>query len=326
MTTYTRGDILIYTNNGLKRLDKLNQIDDLILDTNGEYQKIVNYIKNNVHNKKIYKLKLFNIIDNVFINNNIYSIQNIPYELKNIEIPNYLETKKIKPSMVYIKNLTDFDFVACPILKFNENDDTDNNEDFYRFLGILLIHYNNESISLNEEENKNTIAFIHKYLFNNNIDFTFENNNTFKFKIIENYDNYNNLNKNKYISIIKGLLEVNVNTNINNSYISFKIPNNKKLFYFIKNIFIKFGILISANFIENDKIPYYNVKIPKTGIVCDIFNISKNYDDFLNYFIYDNLIWTKIKTINKIDKYSGLIFSIELENNSCYCTESGIIS
>ena len=32
MSNYIRGDLLIYTDNGIKRLDKLNKTDDMVLN------------------------------------------------------------------------------------------------------------------------------------------------------------------------------------------------------------------------------------------------------------------------------------------------------
>jgi hypothetical protein len=49
----------------------------------------------------------------------------------------------------------------------------------------------------------------------------------------------------------------------------------------------------------------YVIKIPQKTDITDN-----------NYFIYDNYIWSKIKKINKSDKYNGQLFTLKLKDNS----------
>lgn len=315
---------LIYTTNGISKFK--NNIE--IIDENGQKKFINNIISNNLKNKLVYRIKINNTIDNIFFEplTQILSIQNIPHDLKINEIPDYLDynNKYSKISFNNIKNITDFDYICYPIINFNEDDNNEN--EFYRFLGICLMNNFSNNINLLTEENKNTIAFINKYLFNNNIQYEVnevnEYNTHIKFNCpITNYDNkYNNLNKANSKLLLKGILELYYTKNNDNSYITIKLNiKARNIIYIIKFLLIKFNILISSNYIDE----YYIIKIPKIGIVAEILNINKNYDNTLNYFIYQNYICTKIKSITKINNFNGYINT--LENNEKYISEAGIV-
>ena len=340
MTNYIRGDLLLYTNKGLKRLDKISKYDIINGNNIDEITK---------HNLKgysyLFKIKTLHNIDNYYLsgNNKIYCIQNIPYDLKMKDCPNFIEDNKriCTPSFINVNELTDFDYIGYPIINANDNananandndnnndnanaNDNDNNndnandnandndndnanDDKYRFLGLILL--DQFIFSLNNNINTNTIGFLNKYLHNNNIPFEIFNNNiTTSIKIdisdktiLLKQDELLNLSSENIKKIIKGFIEINsvINT------------NDKTVFYFLKNLFMKVGILLNANYINNN----YVIKIPQS-----LEETEKNY------FIYDNYIWSKIKKIGKTDKYFGHLYSIKMTNNSKYLTEVGVIS
>jgi hypothetical protein len=156
--------------------------------------------------------------------------------------------------------------------------------------------------------NKNTIGFLNKYLHNNNIPFEIFNNNittTIKFNINDikllTITEINSLSNNYIKILIDGFSEINTTIN----------TNDKSIFYLLKNIYIKNGILLTASYMNNN----YVIKIPQKT------DVSEN-----NYFIYDNYIWSKIKKITKSDKYNGQLFTLKLKDNSKVLTEVGIIS
>ena len=239
MTNYIRGDLLLYTNKGLKRLDKISKHDVINGNNIDEITK---------HNLKgysyLFKIKTLHNIDNYYLsgNNKIYCIQNIPYDLKMKDCPNFIEDNKriCTPSFINVNELTDFDYIGYPI------------------------DISDKTILLKKEE------------------------------IL-------NLSSENIKKVIKGFIEINsvINT------------NDKTVFYFLKNLFMKIGILLNANYINNN----YVIKIPQS-----LEETEKNY------FIYDNYIWSKIKKIGKTDKYFGHLYSIKMANNSKYLTEIGVIS
>ena len=315
MTNYIRGDLLLYTNKGLIRIDKVSNSD--LVYTSDNYSEIAEITKHNVKGfSYLFKIKTIHNIDNYYIsgNNKIYCIQNIPYDLKMKDCPNFIdENKRIcNPSFINVNELTDFDYIGYPIITTNtdnndNNDDDNNDDDKYRFQGLILL--DQYIFNLNNNINKNTIGFLNKYLHNNNIPFEIYNNNistSIKIDLKENpivlnQEELLNLSTENTKKLIKGFIEVNTVIN----------TTNKNLFYFLKNLFMEVGILLSANYINNN----YVIKIPQS---------LEEPDN--NYFIYNNYIWSKIKKIGKADKYFGQLYIIKMEKNNNYLTEVGLIS
>lgn len=309
MTNYIRGDLLLYTNKGLKRIDKLTKYD-LIYGDN-KYSEISEITKYNVKGYPyLFKIKTIHNIDNYYVsgNNKIYSIQNIPYDLKMKDCPAFIEDNRriCNPSFINVNELTDFDYLGYPIISNDDNNNEDD-DDKYRFQGLILL--DQYIFNLNNNINKNTIGFLNKYLHNNNIPFEIFNNNISTSIKIDLKDNpivlkpeeLLNLSYENTKKVIKGFIEVNsvVNT------------INKNLFYFLKNLFMKVGILLSANYINNN----YVIKIPQS------LEETEN-----NYFVYNNHLWSKIKKIGKADKYIGQLYTIKMQENNKYLTEVGLIS
>jgi hypothetical protein len=95
MSKLLRGDLLIFTNRGLIRLDTINKDDKILAidkDNNYYYEEIEEISK---FFKKKYKL---NKIDNLYLNDNIQvkAIQNIPYNYDMNDIKNYIDDYKNK--------------------------------------------------------------------------------------------------------------------------------------------------------------------------------------------------------------------------------------
>jgi hypothetical protein len=308
MSNYIRGDLLIYTNNGIKRLDKINIKEDKIFNENNSLEEIEELSKNSINGYYLYKIKTIHNIDNYYLGgtNKILCIQNIPFELKIKECVNYIEnnTRNCSPTYVNVNNITDFDYIGFP----NINDDNidEDDEDKYRFQGLILLKQN--IFNLNNNLNKNTIGFLNKYLHNNNIPFEIFNNNittTIKFNIDDiellKITEINKLSYNNIKFLINGFSEMNTLVN----------TNDKTIFYLLKNIYMRNGILLTANYMNNN----YVIKIPQKSEITES-----------NYFIYDKYIWSKVKKITKTDKYNGQLFTLKLKNNSKILSEIGIIS
>ena len=106
-----RGDLLVYTNKEIKRIDKITETD-IILNNNLNSIEIDNIEKKSVKNYYLYKMKTINNIDNYYLdaNNKIYSIQNIPYDLKINDCVNYIQDnlKYCSPSF---KNINECLFI-----------------------------------------------------------------------------------------------------------------------------------------------------------------------------------------------------------------------
>lgn len=304
-----RGDLLVYTNKEIKRIDKLEESDIIFNKI-----EIENIEKKNVKNYYLYKIKLNNNIDNYYLdaNNSILCIQNIPFDMKPKDCVNYINDnlRICSPSFKNVKDISDFDYVGFPYTNDNNSTITQEEIDKYRFQGIIL--FNNTTFDLNNNLNRNTIGFLNKYLHNNNIKFELTDNNTNSKIIINDLSTFPILNTEELINLsyiqtlhlIKGFSEINSVFNV----------TNKNLFYLIKFLYMKVGFLISANF--NKITNSYNIKIP---------NVNDTTSE-RNYFIYDNYIWIKIKRIEKVDKYTGVLYKLNLKNKEKFLSEIGIIS
>ncbi len=172
------------------------------------------------------------------------------------------------------------------------------------FQGLVLMKQT--TFNLNNNLNKATIDFLISYLDKNEIRYEMFNNNittTIKFNLDDikllTMTEINNLNYNQVKMLIKGFEELN-------STIS---TTEKSLFFQLKNIYFKVGILLSANYMNNN----YVIKIPPQTET--------------NYFIYNNYIWFKIKKIVKTQvNYNGPLLSLKLKNNDKFLSEIGFIS
>uniref|UniRef100_A0A6C0CE81 Uncharacterized protein n=1 Tax=viral metagenome TaxID=1070528 RepID=A0A6C0CE81_9ZZZZ len=296
-----RGDLLIYTKNGIKRLDH-------IYDNSKISPEIDEINQKNIKNYYLYKLKTIHNIDYSYLdaNNKILCIQNLPYELKMNECKKFIEDNLsiCSPKFVSVNNITDFDYIGYPLLNsednLNEDFDEVSNDDKYRFQGLILLGQNN--FTLNNNINNNTIGFLNKYLHNNNIPYEIYNNNVtttikFNLKDVTNVDDINTLSLTNIRKVINGFCELNTTVN----------TTDKNVFYFLKYIFLQIGVLISAHYVNS-----YIIKIP---------NLAEKES---NYFIYNNYIWSKVKKNVKTDKYNGQLFKLSLNQN--ILTEAGIIS
>jgi len=293
-----RGDLLIYTKNGVKRLDYIFNNSELSPEIETIEQK-------NIKNYYLYKLKTIHNIDYSYLdaNNKILCIQNLPYDIKISECSKYIDDNlgNCAPKFISVNNISEFDYIGYPFVNNEEQDENkDENNDKYRFQGLILLGQN--VFTLNNNSNNSTIGFLNKYLHNNNIPYEIYNNNvttTIKFdlKNVNNIDDINSLSLTNLKKVINGFCELNSTVN----------TNDKNIFYFLKFIFLQIGVLISAHYVNS-----YVIKIP---------NLAEKEK---NYFIYGNYIWSKVKKVVKTEKYNGQIYTLSLHNH--LLTEAGIIS
>ena len=210
-------------------------------------------------------------------------------------------------------------------------------------------------ITLNNSTKKNTVEFVEEYLRNNNIHYWSNDNtsnkavgNSYNIRFTNNnfdldydkiYDSkkekyinteYLNLNRNNTLYLIKGLLETDGHIDKEIYYSS----SSSKLIYDLKYLLLKFGIDCSGN-IRNDigkndiirrddgsetkivtKKLSYTLRIPKNIVFTEIFEDfqSDNYD---KSFIYNGIIWSRIKTI-ETEYYEGNLYDINVSNNHNY--------
>lgn len=296
MSKYLRGDLLVFSNRGLIRLDNLAKEDKILTldkDNNYYYEEIEEISK--IFKKK-YKL---NKIDNFYLNNNIQvkAVKNIPfnYDLTNIhnliyyDQSNYLQKSSIG-------DLSDFDFLGFPLnLPLSHDNSYDN--DYYRFQGLILTSY----LKFNNEYDKSSIEFLEKYLKSREIPFEIRKEGFSTLFDISNqrkivFDDIFKMTKDELTEFINGIME---NSN------EFNITDNE-VFKIIKYTCMLLGMSLTSYFKDGKN----HIKILKED---------------KNNFIYDNFVWNKIRYIKKVD-FTGNVYSLSLKTNNFYLTEFGLIS
>jgi len=298
MNKLLRGELLVFTNRGLIRMDTITK-EDMILtidkDNNYHYEEVEEI-------SKVFKKKCkLNKIDNYYFTNNIQmkAIQNIPfnYDLKNIQ--SYLDDNKNRCLLkANVGELSDFDFIGFPLnISLNKSSLLSNNNDFYRFQGIIITSY----LKFNNEYDKTSIEFLENYLKSNEIPYEIKKDvisTSFEFA------NQRKININDIFLMTKDELMEFLNGIIENSN-EFNITDNE-IFKIIKFTCLFLGIGFTSYF-KDGKI---HIKILKED---------------KNNFIYDNFVWNKIKYIKKVD-FTGNLYSLSLKSNNFYLTELGFIS
>ena len=314
MFKYFKGDLLIFTNRGLIRIDNVKKTD-LILTLNKDgdlYYEEIDEIEK-VYKKKytLNKVNLQNSVDSYFVNDNIEikAIQNIPLNIEFNDVPDYL---KYNHSSCYksskIADLSTFDYTGFPTtININIDNKQDKEDNYYRFQGILLGIGNLSTYVFDTEKNNETIDFVCAYLKDNNMNYDLiKNNSTTKIVINANASielkDVLMMTKEQLKLLANGIIEVN-------NYLT--ISNNKQLYSIIKYTFLLLGVSISSYYKDG----FIHIKISK--------KLSTTH---YNYFNYNDLIWNKVKSVKKINNYNGFLFSLKLKTNNHYLTDFGFIS
>ena len=268
---------------------------------------------------------------------------------KNIIKPEYSDASKL--------TLDDIIGYPIPKFNYENTDNIDYYRMIGIILGDGHITSNKKEIgiTLNNITKKNTVKFVEDYLKNNNIHY-WSNDNTYdkavgnSYSIRFTYNNFNldyhniydskkekyinseylNLNRNNTLYLIKGLLETDGHINKEIYYSS----SSLRLIYDLKYLLLKFGIDCSGN-IRNDigkshiirrdngsetkivtKKLSYTLRIPKNIVFAEIFE-DFQCDNYHKSFIYDGIIWSRIKSI-ETEYYKGNLYDINVSNNHNY--------
>jgi|688.fasta_scaffold01811_18 hypothetical protein len=305
MSKFLKGELLIFTNKGLVRIDNLNKETHLILalkEDGSYYFDEIDEINKIYKNKyQLNKITFNNNIDNYLINDNIIikSIQNIPNSIETPEICEYLSYNESRCKInAKTSELSSFDFIGFPTNINIENENKEEDNDYYRFQG-LYISTNNFTTDIT---NKEIFDFIINYLNINNIKYVINDKN----KIIINdckkivLNDLLKLNKEQLLIFTKSLIEITNEFNI----------KNKDDYYLIKYAYLLSGICIRSYYLDG----YIQIKIPR-----------KTSDSYYYYFNYNNNLYNKIRNIKKIVN-NGFLYSLKLKNNNYYLTDIGFIS
>lgn len=330
-------DTIIYTFTGAKRAcDVVN--GDKVITHDGSFKPVLKVIKNSVV-KEVYVIKTLHNIMNTKCTgeHQIYTIKTSDPKLSIHTLIDRKIKGQISGSYVNASELQIGDLVCYPIPKQENITFYDNN--YMRFYGIWLSngYDNNGNVGINipkSSDRDNTILFIKDMFMQEGIPITINENaikkmtqikwDEAKYKIFHDNDRnrtfinpkYFNASRNNIVHILKGLLELRKkNTrNVNIKVGSYLFACSIKLLFLITGNLIKGYRDNNKNFILN--VPLWE----------EFFEKSSNIKTTANKdFVYNNgSIWTRIKNI-RIQKYSGIVYDFNIEDNHNYLTEMGLV-
>lgn len=352
-------DTWVYSKIGPKQMCEVTTEDELVT-IDGTFKKVNQIIKNEV-NKYILEIRATNTLFPIKVTkeHQLYLIKNQKKTLNFSLIKNRLNQKIIKPAYYSANELNEDDLVGFAIPTY-ECDNEIHDLDYYKFYGMMLgggfICRNKESgIALGVVSKYESIEFIRNYLKKHNIIYwesfrkncisiKWSNYNNDKLNInaslLYNSDHkkqittsYLHLPKNKILQMIEGLLKTD-GSNLKELYFC---NTSLNLIMQMRYLFLRLGILTSGNIKDHrgeshitshgDKITtkqiYYKLRIPKHPNLSTIIKFKKN-GKYFKYFEYDNMLWGRIKTINKI-QYSGEVYDFNMIDNHNYLTDMGIV-
>jgi len=135
-------DTLVYTQDGVKRMDEITCKDYLLtnnIENNKNEFKKVNGISINDVSEEIYEIRGKYAFEGVKVTgeHEIYVLQGQRKILNFKVIKNRLDKKLLEPKFITVKELKDNDMVGYPIPTY-ENDNVNYDEEFCRFYGIMI--------------------------------------------------------------------------------------------------------------------------------------------------------------------------------------------
>ena len=347
----------IYTTEGPKQIQNCVANKTKIFTTNGP-EKIGNVLEhpydgdtlsiNTLHSYKPLTITL---------EHPVLALKNLKKGLNYCLIKKRLENNTIFPEWVDAKDLTLNDMLIFTIPKYEKDISNISPDDCYMY-GLLLGdgHMSNSStqnyISLHKE-NKNDVAeFVKNYLNARCVRYFEDNQNNTKrirwnktlelpFRYSTLYDenkdkrvhiDWLNLPLDKAKYIVKGLIK---SDGCINKEITFD-STSENLIESMRYILLRMGIptggyirdrigekhtSVYGDVIENKKVSYC-LRIPKVKEITDMLDIDEG--TFQKYFTYNNMIFTRISSINK-STYSGALYDLQMNKTHDYMVHNGTV-
>ena len=330
-----RGDTHVYTRTGARKIDKIKQGDN-ILTSDGTFQKVIQTVTNEI-NIETYRIRTNNSIDTVYVTpeHQIYTLQNMP-SLPNHEMADYIENnKKPTPSYVAVKDLTSFDYIGYPIPIFNN--ETEYDEDMCMYSGIISgngsVVGDEQKVSFYRDKGYDMRMFLINFLKQHKVEhsvYSEKNLNVIKWNLkngVKPIKDFLSLNKDCTKKFLKAMLKAN-GCHISDSYtcMFYNADEMKKyICYYVKYLFLKLGVLVDGFYKSDYK--YNVVCIPYCTELFEIFEYTKSKPDntLLTFFKHDNVLWTGIKSIDKMPVFEGHVYDLKIQDNHNYVTEMGIV-
>ena len=347
----------IYTTEGPKQIQNCVANKTQIFTTNGP-EKIENVLEHSYEGdtlciKTLHSYKPLTITPE----HPVFALRNQKKGINYNVIKNRLENNTINPEWVDAKDLTLNDMLVFTIPEYEKDVNNISQDDCYMY-GLLLGdgHMSNSStynyISLHSENKKDIAMFVKSYFTERCVRYFEDNkNNTTRIrwnKTLELPFRYNTLyneykekrvhvdwlnlpiEKAKYI--VKGLIKSDGCIHKELTFDS----TSENLVESMRYILLRMGIPTSGyirdrvgekhtsvygDVIENKKISYC-LRIPKVSEITNMLNIEEG--SFQKYFTYDNMIFTRISSIDK-STYSGTLYDLQMNKTHDYMIHNGTV-
>jgi ribonucleoside-diphosphate reductase alpha chain len=352
-------DTWVYSKSGPKQMQDVTT-DDNLITIDGTFKKVNEVIKNNVQ-KEILEIRATNTLFPVKVTkeHELYLLKNQRKITNYSVIKKRLEKGIIKPDFYNASALTEDDLVGFPIPKYELDNDI-HDLDYYKFYGIMLgdghiCNGRNEyGVTLGNETKSDLKEFVRKYLGSKNIhywecdnisecssirwsgseslnltrDMLYDSDNQ---KVIQ--EDFLHLSKHKIIKILEGLLRTD-GSNLKELVFT---TSSQKLIMQMRYLFLRIGILTSG-YIRNNigkshvtkhgrtittKQLSYCLRIPKHPNLSSIIQFKKP-GKYFKYFEWNNILWGRIRSINKIE-YQGEVYDFNMIDNHNYLTDMGLV-
>ena len=330
-----RGDTNIYTSTGTKKIEKVHE-GEYVLTADGTYHKVLKKITTKI-NKDTYRIRTNNSIDTVYATpeHQIYALTEMP-SLPISELENYMSNNIQKqPKYVALKTLTTFDYIGYPIPVVDDEVECD--EEMCLYSGILLsngyIENNYQYVSFYRDKGADMCKALIDFLNKHKVEYSKyseRNRNIIKWNTQEGVrpiKNFLQLSEDCTRIFLEGLLKAN-GCKISNTYncMFYNVVDAKKyICYYVKYLFLRLGVLVDGFYKSEQK--YNVVCIPYCEELFKIFNYTDTSitNQNLTYFKLDNVLWTGIKSIDKMKNFEGYVYDLNIKDNHSYVTEMGIV-
>jgi len=325
-------ETIVYTINGPKHIDQIVTGDNVIT-IDGSDKCVCEIFRNHV-NKNILKIRINHSFEPTRVTgeHNIYALTNQAKMLNFDVIRNRLEKKIIKPSFVAANTLKVGDYVGFPIP--TQVIDFDEEPEFFRLYGIIIgdghTTKNEFGVSVGLKKMK-TFEFVKSFLTKRNVHYWVASRedvlsirwsgNIDKIPLIRDmiYDNnkvkkidsrFLNLPLEKQNELIKGLMETDGGITTTSKNVAFSM----------RYMLSRMGIL-SGGCKKKDG---YSIRIPKHENLQPILGDSIEYSTTIKFFTYQNMLWSRIRTI-ETEQYEGYVYDLSIQDNHNYTTDMGLV-
>ena len=350
-------ETIIYTTDGPKEIKDCELNKTEIFTTNGN--ELIENVLEHSYNGEIYEIETMYSLESLKITGEhpVLCLTDQKKGLNYDVIKNRLMKKLISPEWVEAKELSENDLLLFKIPKYEVDNINITKDDCYMYGlilgdGCMYPSSTNCYLSLHSESKKEIIDSVIDYLNKRCIEnrcvieglttrVYWKRNTKLIFRHCDIYD----VNKEKHITskwlnlpiekskyILKGLIDTD---GCKGNELVFD-STSRNLIESLRYILLRMGIpssgyirdrrgeshiSIHGDKIENKKISY-TLRIPKCPLICELLNIECG--DFSKYFIFEDYIATRVKSINK-SHYEGVLYDLQMKNTHNYMIHNGIV-